>query len=177
MTTDLALLERECKASDLQWPDGRDERKGKRGRILEVDLGDATANVSNRVDWVPIRALLGFENFQAGCMTNPEIWDRSGEYRNKDPWGEAIRSKKVGVFTRRTVGPRGSWPQHTFYIHVMSNLRGRLLRCAGDSFENAAGMRSKGRDASDTDKNNGSATGMSSTSPFQGPVKHPCSKG
>lgn len=70
VTTDAATYEQECRASDLSWPnlsDGRPRtiKMGVQARITDIDLDDLTVNLSDGVKWVPIRALIGFENYES----------------------------------------------------------------------------------------------------------------
>jgi len=70
VTADAAVYEQECRASQLSWPnlnDGqpRRSRMGREGCIEKIDISDMTACISDGVSWVPIRALVGFENFKA----------------------------------------------------------------------------------------------------------------
>lgn len=69
VTTDAALFERECMASGLSWPnlvDGppRSTRLGAQGFVEKIDFSDLTVDLSDDVRWVPIGALVGFENFR-----------------------------------------------------------------------------------------------------------------
>jgi hypothetical protein len=68
VTKDAEKYERECRISALSWPclaDGtsRDLKRGHKGMIEEVDFSDRTVRLSNGLNWVPIRALLGFETW------------------------------------------------------------------------------------------------------------------
>jgi len=70
VTTDAAIYEQECRASDLSWPnlsDGRPRtiKMGAQACITDIDLDDLTVNLNDGVKWVPIRALIGFENYES----------------------------------------------------------------------------------------------------------------
>lgn len=80
VTGDAELLERECRASGLEWPDGGDglpriSKLGMRGYIGDLDFSDNTAEISEAVGWLPIRALAGFESWTrqpAGSSSDSE---------------------------------------------------------------------------------------------------------
>jgi serine/threonine protein kinase len=70
ITTDPAIYERECRASELSWPnlsDGRPRtiKMGAEGCIEDIDFDDMTVRLSDGLKWLPIRALVGFEDYEA----------------------------------------------------------------------------------------------------------------
>jgi len=78
VTSDPTRYEHECKAAGASWPNLRDGRPrsvkmGAMGYITEIDLTDSTVDISDGVRWVPIRALMGFENYRR----NPEDLDQA----------------------------------------------------------------------------------------------------
>jgi hypothetical protein len=84
VTLDPEAYERECILCSLTWPymlDGtpRYEKRGLKGSIDEIDFSDKTVRLSGGIDWVPIRALVGFEtwNPMQECV---HVHGASGDY-------------------------------------------------------------------------------------------------
>ena len=68
VTTDEQIFEKECKASRIgsSWSHEMNQQKlGAQGEIMKVDFRDCTVEMDDDIGWVPIKALVGYENWSS----------------------------------------------------------------------------------------------------------------
>lgn len=87
VTQDATVLEKECHSSTLSWPDRpganggpRADMLGLAGQVKKVDLGDLTVGMDfeEKMTWVPIRALKGFESFVTDSEKQKTVLTQEG---------------------------------------------------------------------------------------------------
>jgi hypothetical protein len=69
VTSDEDLFKNKCKVAGLSWPfrtngEPRLTETGKTGNIKSIDMTDDTVELTKDIGWVPIRALVGYENWE-----------------------------------------------------------------------------------------------------------------